>query len=607
MKKFSVAKILSLVCLCALLLGAFAFAVSATEDEKVEIVAANVYYGDVYQIMYAVNAPEGTTLKATDSEGNEIKVVPFTEAPTANINGVDCKVYILETGVAAQAIDEVITLTAEYGNKKAVKNYSILQYIYERCQVVEGAELEMLEALLAYAVKADVFFNGTTESFDKYQYVAATGVTANGVAIKGMYAPGATPFANIDAIEYDAESYKLVITVNGETKTLDELKTLVVADVKIEVIIEIKENVCEHNYNAAVTAPTCYSDGYTTYTCAECGETYTENVVPATGAHIDGNNDYKCDITGCTALLLPEDGTTITIVEALKIGALYESNEYSENSYYISGVVTDVYNTQYGNMYVTDGTNVITVYGLYKDGTRYDAMSAKPNKYDAITIYGPVGQYSGTPQFKNAELIEFTVHTCSEYTNATCEKLAECVVCGTKVGELAEHNMVDGVCTVCGHEEGAAEVVTETATLKYSTATTTNMTGNNDASKLGLDATIFSVVGNKGGTNNNCGLNKAGQIRLYGSSSNGNGSYFTVTSAEGYTIKSIKITFTNTTNNKNCQLTVGDDSTVFAGTSTTWEVEIDANSFTLKNVVTGSTTQIYIASIEITYVVPAAE
>ena len=608
MKKFSIAKILSLVCLCALLFGAFAFAVSATEDDKVEIVAANVYYGDVYQIMYAVNAPEGTTLKATDSKGNEIKVVPFTEAPTANINGVDCKVYILETGVAAQAIDEVITLTAEYGNKKAVKNYSILQYIYERCQVVEGAELEMLEALLAYAVKADVFFNGTTESFDKYQYVAATGVTTNGANIKGMYAPGATPFANIDAIEYDAEKYELVVTVNGVASTLDALKALVVADEAIAVNVEIAEIDLGHThvYTKVVTEPTCYTAGFTTYTC-ECEDTYTADNVPSTGEHIDNDNNYKCDTVGCKELILPENNSTITIAEALKIGALYASNEYTENSYYISGTITDVYNTQYGNMYITDGTNIITVYGLYEDGVRYDAMTDKPSKYDAITIYGPVGQYGGTPQFKNAELIEFTEHECSEYTNATCEKLAECVVCGEKIGELAEHNMVDGVCTVCGHEEGAAEIVTETATLKYSTATTTNMTGNNDASKLGLDATIFSVVGNKGGTNNNCGLNKAGQIRLYGSSSNGNGSYFTVTSAEGYTIKSIKITFTNTTNNKNCQLTVGDDSTVFAGASTTWEVEINANSFTLKNVVKGSTTQIYIASIEITYVVPAAE
>ena len=36
-----------------------------------------------------------------------------------------------------------------------------------------------------------------------------------------------------------------------------------------------------HNYTTVVTAPTCTADGYTTYTC-ECGDTYSDNVVPAT-------------------------------------------------------------------------------------------------------------------------------------------------------------------------------------------------------------------------------------------------------------------------------------------------------------------------------------
>ncbi len=142
----------------------------------------------------------------------------------------------------------------------------------------------------------------------------------------------------------------------------------------------------------------------------------------------------------------------------------------------------------------------------------------------------------------------------------------------------------------------------KTATLQYTAGTTTNMTGNNDAATVGLDATIFSVVGNKGGTSNNCGLNKSGQVRLYGNKADGKGSYFTVTVAEGYTIGSIKITFSNTTNNKNCQLTVGETSTVFDGSSTVWEMDINSDSFMLKNVITGETTQIYISSIEITYI-----
>ena len=38
---------------------------------------------------------------------------------------------------------------------------------------------------------------------------------------------------------------------------------------------------CEHDYKPEVTAPTCLEGGYTTYTCAKCGDKYTDDEVPA--------------------------------------------------------------------------------------------------------------------------------------------------------------------------------------------------------------------------------------------------------------------------------------------------------------------------------------
>ena len=38
-----------------------------------------------------------------------------------------------------------------------------------------------------------------------------------------------------------------------------------------------------HNYTAVVSAPTCDRDGYTTYTCSICGDSYVEDVVTALG------------------------------------------------------------------------------------------------------------------------------------------------------------------------------------------------------------------------------------------------------------------------------------------------------------------------------------
>ena len=53
----------------------------------------------------------------------------------------------------------------------------------------------------------------------------------------------------------------------------------------------------EHEYTAVVTAPTCTEDGYTTYTCAECGDSYTADVVPALGHDWNGLECSRCDAT----------------------------------------------------------------------------------------------------------------------------------------------------------------------------------------------------------------------------------------------------------------------------------------------------------------------
>ena len=49
-----------------------------------------------------------------------------------------------------------------------------------------------------------------------------------------------------------------------------------------------------HDYDAVVTAPTCTEDGYTTHTCAHCGDSYTDAVIAAPG------HDYTCTKDGDT-------------------------------------------------------------------------------------------------------------------------------------------------------------------------------------------------------------------------------------------------------------------------------------------------------------------
>ena len=51
----------------------------------------------------------------------------------------------------------------------------------------------------------------------------------------------------------------------------------------------LHHGVCEHEYQAAVTVPTCTEAGYTTYTCVKCGDSYADDEVPALGHDLTAN------------------------------------------------------------------------------------------------------------------------------------------------------------------------------------------------------------------------------------------------------------------------------------------------------------------------------
>jgi uncharacterized protein YjdB len=128
-------------------------------------------------------------------------------------------------------------------------------------------------------------------------------------------------------------------------------------------------------------------------------------------------------------------------------------------------------------------------------------------------------------------------------------------------------------------------------TLAYSGTTTTNMVEGNNAASVGLDADIWTVTPNKGKASNFPGLNKAPDIRLYGHAEGGNSITVSVT---GNTIKKITIDFKQGADI--AQILVGE--TPVVGTDGVYV--INAASFTLKNVATG-TTQVQIKSILISY------
>ncbi len=67
------------------------------------------------------------------------------------------------------------------------------------------------------------------------------------------------------------------------------------SDREIIVYAVWEETECTHNYNTQTTAPTCTGAGYTTYTCSECGDSYTADEVEALG------HSYEETVTPPTA------------------------------------------------------------------------------------------------------------------------------------------------------------------------------------------------------------------------------------------------------------------------------------------------------------------
>lgn len=123
---------------------------------------------------------------------------------------------------------------------------------------------------------------------------------------------------------------------------------------------------------------------------------------PSQGGNQGGGNEGGGEVTP------PVEAETITVSQAVEMGSSMTHNTTTDVKYYVSGVVTEITNTQYGNMYIKDESGAsILVYGTYSaDGeTRFDSLSVQPEVGDTVKLLTVVGNYNGA-QLKNAWLLE---------------------------------------------------------------------------------------------------------------------------------------------------------------------------------------------------------
>ena len=217
-----------------------------------------------------------------------------------------------------------------------------------------------------------------------------------------------------------------------------------------------------HVYEAVVTAPTCTENGYTTYTCANCGDSYTDNVVAATG------HDYEAVVTAPTCT---EAGyTTYTCANC---GDAYTDDETEALGHDYSATVTGATCTEGGyttytcancsHSYIADET-AATGHNHIENVTAPTCTEAGYTTFVCICGDSYVGAEVPALGHTASDAVEENrvEATCTEA--GSYDKVTYCSVCNVELNrekmEISPvgHSYENGSCVHCGEADPAAKI-----------------------------------------------------------------------------------------------------------------------------------------------------
>ena len=103
-----------------------------------------------------------------------------------------------------------------------------------------------------------------------------------------------------------------------------------------------------------------------------------------------------------------------------------DGKDLSADEYTLTGTITSMVNTKYGNFYIKDADgNEMYIYGLYYGDVRYDAMAVKPIVGDTVTVRGYMTKFvkneTTTIQMVNAQLLGLNIAPCTEQSTTVYE------------------------------------------------------------------------------------------------------------------------------------------------------------------------------------------
>lgn len=213
---------------------------------------------------------------------------------------------------------------------------------------------------------------------------------------------------------------------------------------------------CKHlDCKEVVTAPTCKKDGYTTFTCNTCGESYVGNETPATG-HSFGDDDF-CDACGFDINSIP---VVISMSDSFGDGWNGNAILVYEDGELIDTVVLEPGNRNGTWTYDLDRNKS---YDFFWKLGNFPGECSFTIAYDDVIVY--TANQNTCSKFKNNQMIYppcphtdcdevVTPATCTKYgfTTYTCKKCGDSYI-GDIVYAMGHEYGNDSICDVCGFDK----------------------------------------------------------------------------------------------------------------------------------------------------------
>lgn len=141
----------------------------------------------------------------------------------------------------------------------------------------------------------------------------------------------------------------------------------------------------------------------------------------------------------------------LTVTEAYNL-ALQVGEAGTADKQYVYGTIKNITNSNYGEMYITDGTTDLYIYGVYsEDGTlRYPELAEKPYSGDVVYLYGVLKTYNDKPEMGASWLQKFT-HIEQE---VNLEDYSESTISAARASAVDSKLIVEGVVAQITYADG---------------------------------------------------------------------------------------------------------------------------------------------------------